>query len=517
MAPTQPPGSGRRKRARPQDSSPAPAPSPSAVASTAKKRRLNGVADSPRSTPKEFSAIASAIGGMRGRSGLRKRNPVEEHDDTTAESSYDVPDSDAEESERPSIKPRSWITGSCRKKSRPRKGLYDVPDSGDELDPVGVTATEDEEENNPVTPSKRRSVKSDAKSTLKRSTARQRDAQAPKGSATNGSTTNSLGAVTPRKRGRPPKAKVDTAVVTTGFPLAVKARIYGTAKKGTCSVVLEPPKLKGILSPQKRKATRPVKTVVFDESEEVESDILDTDATPRPVLVPTTGKSRSQRTKEPPALLDKDLAKDDAENDQEEEEEGDDEEEEEEEEEDDEVCAICSKPDSEPPNVIVFCEVCDRGFHQKCYNVPVVPEGDWICRTCSQEDVLPERPDVMGKKVTASIEIPEIPNFERHLAKMRRVLLDRCSGNRRIKLRGQTEAYEKAYQLVEQTVLAGEGNSMMVIGGRGCGKTTVSLFPASLVLLLTYMTDDGRDSFRPSSRTCRRISCCPPQWIHSHG
>lgn len=31
----------------------------------------------------------------------------------------------------------------------------------------------------------------------------------------------------------------------------------------------------------------------------------------------------------------------------------------------------------------------------------------------------------------------------------------------------------KVYQVVEQTVLAGEGNSMLVIGARGCGKTTL--------------------------------------------
>jgi len=40
---------------------------------------------------------------------------------------------------------------------------------------------------------------------------------------------------------------------------------------------------------------------------------------------------------------------------------------------------------------------------------------------------------------------------------------------------GQEETYEKAKQLVEQTVVAGEGNSMLLIGPRGCGKTTVSL------------------------------------------
>ncbi|KAI0458622.1 origin recognition complex subunit 4 C-terminus-domain-containing protein [Xylaria acuta] len=463
MAPIQTPGSGRRKRARPEDSS--PVPSPSTVVATAKRRRLSGVTDSPRSTPKGFSAITSAIGGARDQLGRRngaRGNFADERDDTTAESSYDVPNSDDDESERLSRKPKKLDFGRQPNKSGRTKNMYDVPDSGDELDSVGVAATRDGEENIPVTPSKRRSVNGDAKSTLARSTMGKRDVQASKRSITNGA-----GAVTPRRRGRPPKAKADAAAsTTTGFPLAVKARIYGPVKRGASDVAPEPPKLKGILSPQKRKAGRPAKTVVFDESEEVDSDLPEADTTPRPMLVPTTGKSTLQTVKDSSAPLDKDLAKDDAKN-NEEQEEGDDEEE------DDEVCAICSKPDSEPPNEIIFCEVCDSGFHQKCYNVPVVPEGDWICRTCSQEDVVPDWPDVAEKKAAASIEIPQIPNFEQHLQMMRRILLDRCSGNRRIKLRGHTEAYEKAYQLVEQTVLAGEGNSMMVIGGRGCGKTTM--------------------------------------------
>ncbi|KAI0549301.1 origin recognition complex subunit 4 C-terminus-domain-containing protein [Xylaria curta] len=463
MAPIQSPGGGRRKRARPEDSS--AAQSPTTVASTAKRRRMNGLVDSPRSTPKGFSAITSAIGGVRGRSGRlngTRGTLDDERDDATAESSYDVPESDDEESERLLSKPKKLDFGPQPTKSKPTKSLYDVPDSGDELDPVVVATTKGTEEDIPVTPSKRRTARADTKSAPARSTTGQRNGQLSKGPIT-----DNLGAVTPRKRGRPPKVKPDVAVnMMGGFPLAVKARIYGPVKNGAPRAAPEPPKLKGILSPQKRKAGRPVKTVIFDESEGVDSDLPDTDATPRPILMPTPGKSLFQSPKGTPSLSKKDMTKDEAEKNKELEE-GDDEEEE-----DDEVCAICSKPDSEPPNEIIFCEVCDAGYHQKCYNVPVVPEGDWICRTCSQEDVLPERLDT-GKRATTSIKIPEIPNFEQHLEKMRRVLLDRCSGNRRMKLRGQTEAYEKAYQLVEQTVLAGEGNSMMVIGGRGCGKTTM--------------------------------------------
>ncbi|KAK6853141.1 hypothetical protein PG995_009953 [Apiospora arundinis] len=103
----------------------------------------------------------------------------------------------------------------------------------------------------------------------------------------------------------------------------------------------------------------------------------------------------------------------------------------------------------------------------------VIPEDDWFCKDCLQEDVLPGNQDSVQVSVVSRVatECPDIPNFDRHLKSMQRVLLDRCSGSRRVRLKGQDEAYDKTYQLVEQTVLAGEGNSMMIIGARGCGKT----------------------------------------------
>ncbi|TGJ85828.1 hypothetical protein E0Z10_g2962 [Xylaria hypoxylon] len=461
MTSNQTPGSGRRKRTRPEDDlASSPAPSPSTVAISTKRRRLNSVADSPRSTPKGFSAITSAIGGALGRPGPRngtQRRPADEQDVATTESSYELPASDDEESERISTKPKKLDFGRPPKTSSSTKSLYDVPDSGDELGPARRT-TRGQGKNNLTTPSKRRLANGDGESASVRSTARQRDGQGSKGPVN-----NNADVATPRRRGRPPKVRASETV----FPLAVKARIYGPTGRGTSNKAPEPPKLKGILSPQKRKAGRPVKTVVFDESDELDSDMPEGYVTPRPVLVFTTGKSRLRKVEDssPPDT-------DRAEN-QEENNEGLEEGDGKEEEDDDEECAICSKTDSEPPNEIIFCEVCDRGFHQKCYNVPIIPEGDWICRACSQEDVQPDRPDRTEERAAASTEIPVIPNFEQHLRKMRRVLLDRCSGNRRIKLCGQSEAYDKAYQLVEQTVLAGEGNSMMVIGGRGCGKTTM--------------------------------------------
>lgn len=455
MAPKQTPKSGRRRRAQPEDDSlSSPTHSPSTVALSSKKRRLESLADSPRSTPKGFSAITSALGGVQNgtrRPGGARNKPENTQDNATGDSEYDVPNSDGEESERFAGKPRKLDFGKRPKISRPKQTLYDVPDSGDEPDPIGET--DEQDENIPVTPSKRKSINGDPSSPSVRSASRKQDTQASRSiSKTDG--------VTPRKRGRPAKAKAPE--VKTVFPLAVKARIYGQTGKGTSDMGLEPPKLKGILSPQKKKPGRTTKTVIF-ESDDGGSTTFESGVPSRPILIPTTRKP--QRLDSPSLQLEADMAKGN-----EGAEEGDDEDGE-----DDEVCAICSKPDSEPPNEIIFCEVCDSGFHQKCYNVPVIPEGDWICRTCSQDDILPDRIDITEKKSAASAKIPEIPNFESHLKRMQRVLLDRCAGNRRIKLRGQDEAYDKAYQLVEQTVVAGEGNSMMVIGGRGCGKTIVGL------------------------------------------
>ncbi|KID79260.1 Zinc finger, FYVE/PHD-type, partial [Metarhizium brunneum ARSEF 3297] len=139
------------------------------------------------------------------------------------------------------------------------------------------------------------------------------------------------------------------------------------------------------------------------------------------------------------------------------------------------VCEMCYKPDSIAPNEIILCDNCDFAVHQQCYDIKEVPEGDWLCKSCSQEDVLkaPGEPTPKTNEPSYPVEVPDIPNLDHHLRGFQRVLLDRCSGRRRIRMFGQEEPYEKVRQLIEQTVVAGEGNSMLVIGPRGSGKTTL--------------------------------------------
>lgn len=192
---------------------------------------------------------------------------------------------------------------------------------------------------------------------------------------------------------------------------------------------------RGILSPTKKRGPRANKNVTFDGNGEV--------------FFPDIPKERS--AKKPRATPKR--RRDD--------------------EEDTEIkCGICSKGHSRPPNQIILCDNCDFPAHQDCYDVPEIPEGDWLCKSCAQDDILKTTGDHVGETITQA-DIPDIPNVDQHVRSLQRVLLDRCTGQRRIRMFGQDEAADKVRQVMEQTVLAGEGNSMLLIGQRGSGKTTV--------------------------------------------
>lgn len=52
-------------------------------------------------------------------------------------------------------------------------------------------------------------------------------------------------------------------------------------------------------------------------------------------------------------------------------------------------------------------------------------------------------------------------------------VLEKLSGKRKIPLKGLDAEYNKVNHLIEQTVTVGEGNSMLLLGSRGCGKTAM--------------------------------------------
>jgi len=52
-------------------------------------------------------------------------------------------------------------------------------------------------------------------------------------------------------------------------------------------------------------------------------------------------------------------------------------------------------------------------------------------------------------------------------------ILEKLSGKRQIPLQGLEPEYNKVNHLIEQTVTVGEGNSMLLLGSRGCGKTAM--------------------------------------------
>ncbi|KPM44354.1 hypothetical protein AK830_g2222 [Neonectria ditissima] len=261
--------------------------------------------------------------------------------------------------------------------------------------------------------------------------------------------------VTPKKtgrpRGRPPKKKIQDGLeeVNKGDALGVSPRKGQTGQVGDDNstdelAMIDPMQEpisarktipKGIMTPSKKRGPRARKSVTFGSGQDLNGEVFFEDLPKKP------------RGRKPAVPADDEI-----------------------------VCGICSRPDSKAPNQIILCDNCDFAVHQECYDVPEIPSGDWLCKSCTQEDVLktPKKTEDTDEPiVTTAVEVPDIPNLDQHVKSLQRVLLDRCTGRRRIKMFGQQEAHEKVHQLIEQTVVAGEGNSMLLIGARGCGKTTL--------------------------------------------
>lgn len=80
-------------------------------------------------------------------------------------------------------------------------------------------------------------------------------------------------------------------------------------------------------------------------------------------------------------------------------------------------------------------------------------------------------------------------NMSEPFSLLRSQILDGLTGKRRLPLIGLDEEYQKVYQLTQQTVVAGEGNSMLVIGARGTAKT------ALVETVISQLVEDHGEEF----------------------
>jgi len=467
-----------------------------------KKRKLNTQGASP--VAGALSTLSRKVSGFLGFGGTKGKGNLqeaeEEEDELAGEKNVlDVEVSETEDSERINASERGSRTGSQRRSGRQKRGaLSPIPKTSTKSSTTKKTTTEkpkidiydvavSDEEGSGATGSKARDTIERTKSILKekrtpgrprksdilkrdkaiaREEARKRIAEEEEDPAAN---EREEGETSKRRKtkSRVEENSLDDAEALTEAPLNTSKR--GRPKKipqEDSMPIAAPPK--GILTPSRGRPGKSRKSVAFEhEGSDMDLGFKD--------LPLSTGTKKAN----PPT---EDLI-------EEAQEESDSAAEGISSEEEDAACAICLKLNSRKGNEILFCDGCEKAVHQKCYEVPVIPDGDWFCRDCK-----PDADEEMGldanEVLTAQSELPDIEGFEGHLRIAQRILLDKLTGQRRLKLCGHDEQMQKVHQLVEQTVVAGEGNSMLVIGGRGSGKTTVS-YSAMFSMLSAELSEAG--------------------------
>lgn len=77
------------------------------------------------------------------------------------------------------------------------------------------------------------------------------------------------------------------------------------------------------------------------------------------------------------------------------------------------------------------------------------------------------------KVASSSLQALMLQDTSNRLTELKTHILEGLTGKRRLPLVNLEQEYHKVHQLLEQTILAGEGNSMLLIGSRGTGKTAL--------------------------------------------
>jgi origin recognition complex subunit 4 len=95
----------------------------------------------------------------------------------------------------------------------------------------------------------------------------------------------------------------------------------------------------------------------------------------------------------------------------------------------------------------------------------------------TQQDLIRKDETVVaGETLPAYAESLQALFYNGLTAEMRtltRIILEKLTSKKQIPLKGLESEYDKVHQLMEQTVSAGEGNSMLLLGSRGSGKTAM--------------------------------------------
>lgn len=102
-----------------------------------------------------------------------------------------------------------------------------------------------------------------------------------------------------------------------------------------------------------------------------------------------------------------------------------------------------------------------------------------------------EGEDIEDSLQNAATELRRLleKNSSDSLATLKSEILKGITGKRRLPLVQLEQEYQELHQLVKQTVMAGEGNSVMLIGSRGTAKTTM------VETVIADMASDHRDVF----------------------
>ncbi|KAI9104512.1 origin recognition complex subunit 4 C-terminus-domain-containing protein [Phlyctochytrium arcticum] len=111
------------------------------------------------------------------------------------------------------------------------------------------------------------------------------------------------------------------------------------------------------------------------------------------------------------------------------------------------------------------------------------------------------KPPVKKVAVPTTLQIDDVPSFPAHswtrsnFSRAKQAVLTRLSGRAQpLQVVGLKDQYEKVYGVLARTVLKGEGNSIVVAGGRGVGKTVMIMKALQEVTDECAKRDEGEET-----------------------